>query len=193
MQAEAPMRLMRLVRRSYEMGRLRVAAMRGALALAFVGATGVMLLGRAAAPWALLSGVVVLFAEWRGSFFARGARRGLLAGWLSLMLPLSLLRPCCANGRMTMVDGQCCTMPSVCGAAGVALGLLLVLALPRAPRGRGWEVALGAAMGALSVGAVRCSGLFAGEMVGLLGGLAAGMAASMAFRAWTGVRDQEVK
>ena len=175
--------LMGLARRSYELGRLRSAALRSLLALAFVGALGVLCVGRQAAPWALLSAALVLFTEWRGSLLAQGTRRGLAVGAISVLMPLSVLRPCCANGMMTMTDGSCCTMPSVCGAAGVALGLVLALWLPRATTGRRWEAPLGALLGALAVGAVRCSGLFGGEMLGLLGGLSASVAASVCLKA----------
>lgn len=164
-------------RRAYELGRTKLALVRAALVFVIVAVTGVALLGRASVPWALFSAAFAAFAEWRGGLLAKGARRGLLAGWVTLLLPMSVLRPCCANGAMRiMADGTCCTMPSMCGLSGVAVGLLLALSLSRSDTARGnAQLAVGAAFGALSVGAVRCSGLFAGEVAGLLGGLAAGV------------------
>ena len=106
-------------------------------------------------------------------------------GMASLFLPLSVLRPCCSPEAMA-AGGDCCTtaMPSTCAGVGALLGLSLVLLLPRAPRSRRVEAALGMALGTGALAALRCGPLLLGEAAGLLGGLMAGVVAASAARAW---------
>jgi hypothetical protein len=181
--------------RAYEIGRLRTSVKR-ALAITLVVALGSLLLvGTRALPWLAVTFGVWLFVEWRGGWLLRGARRGLLAGAASLMVPLSVLRPCCAthpaDAAMAM---DCChgTMPGTCAAVGATIGLSLSLLVPSPSMGalgpdkpfnKKVAAAAGMALGAISVALLRCAPLLVGEGLGLLGGLFAGVVAASAARA----------
>jgi hypothetical protein len=167
----------------YELGRLAAAARHAALVTLGVAIVSGALLGRRALIWLPVAFVVTALTEWRGSWLMTGARRGLLAGVASMLLPLSILRPCCGVDAKGM-GTDCCTMPSACWAAGAAVGLVMALVMPTAPQGRRAEAALGMILGVTSVAVVRCSMLFAGEAAGLLGGMAAGIVASSLAKAW---------
>jgi hypothetical protein len=170
-------------RRHYELGRL-VSAMRyaGMVAIALAVVSGIMF-GRRALVWLPISVLAVTFTEWRGVFLMKGARRGLIAGFGSMLLPLSVLRPCCGIDAKAM-GTTCCTMPSACWAAGAVVGLGMALLLPSAPEGRRTEAALGMILGVTSVAVVRCSMLFLGEAIGLLGGIVAGVVTTSLARTW---------
>jgi hypothetical protein len=175
----------RVARRAYELGRLRrglsrallIAALAAAATAIVVGSRALVLLPVTVAVWTLV--------EWRGSWLREGARRGLLAGVASLFLPLSVLRPCCGPEAMARGADCCATaMPSSCAGVGALLGVSLTLLLPRAPRARRVEAALGMALGTGALAALRCGPLMLGEAAGLLGGLMAGLAAASLARAW---------
>jgi RNA polymerase sigma factor (sigma-70 family) len=134
-------------------------------------------LGRRALVWVPAALLVITFTEWRGVFLMKGARRGVIAGFGSMLLPLSVLRPCCGVDAKAM-GATCCIMPSACWAAGAVLGLGMALLLPRVPEGRRTEAALGMILGVISVAVPRCSMLFLGEGLGLLGGVVAGIVAT---------------
>jgi len=173
----------RAARRQYELGRLRDAAMRAAVLVLLAAALTSALVGRSALVWLpLMFGVSVLM-EWLGRFWMKGARRGFAAGLVALVVPLSILRPCCAADRMASLSGACCTMPSICWATGGALGLALSLMLPKEATGHRWQTALAMLVGVTSVTIVRCSALFFAEAAGLLGGLLAGVVAASFARA----------
>ena len=173
--------------RAYEMGRVRTAIVRAACVSAAVLVIGVVLVGRAAAPWALAPLAVLALTEWRGGSLSHGARRGALAGLVVLLLPSSILRPCC-DATMA-ATGVCCTMPSVCGIAGVFIGVAMQLVWPKERSPRTHVLAgVGVACGALSVLSARCAGLFVGEAIGLVLGLVAGVATSSAARVWIASR-----
>ena len=180
-------RVRRRARFAYELGRVRAGLLRGAgLALA-AGAVAWFAVGGQAPAWVPLTFVVAAICEWRGGLLASGARRGLVAGLVTLFLPLALLRPCCGTD-VPGPSGACCTMPSACLLAGALFGLSLSLFLPASSRGndglaRGLEATAGMALGASSIAAMRCAGLFAGEALGLVGGLVAGVAAAGLARA----------
>ncbi len=167
-------------RRGYELGRLRTSVARAAMAAATVGAIGFALVGARAVPWALATLVALAFAEWRGGALGLGARRGVMAGAATLLVPLSFLRPCCANEVQTVLEAATsCTMPQACVATGAIIGLALAFLLPRLAgesTARRVEAACGMALGVVSVAAIRCAPLFLGEAAGLLGGLVAGVA-----------------
>jgi hypothetical protein len=172
----------RATRRQYELGRLIVAFRRAAMvAIAVAGVAGGVF-GRRALVWLPVSVLAIAFTEWRGMSLMKGARRGLIAGVASMLLPLSLLRPCCGIDAKA-IGTTCCTMPSACWAAGAAVGLGMALLLPDAREGRRKEAALGMILGVTSVAVVRCSMLFLGEAVGLLGGIVAGVIATSLARA----------
>jgi len=172
----------RATRRQYELGRMMTALRRaGMVALAVATVSGIVF-GRRALVWLPVSILAITFTEWRGVFLMKGARRGLIAGFGSMLLPLSVLRPCCGIDAKAM-GATCCTMPSACWAAGATVGLGMALLLPSAPEGRRTEAALGMILGVTSVAVVRCSMLFLGEAVGLLGGIVAGVIATTLARA----------
>jgi hypothetical protein len=173
----------RAARRYYELGRFRDAVIRAAVVVLLVAAVTGFTVGKAALVWLPLTFAVAVFTEWQGRAWMKGARRGLGAGFVALVLPLSILRPCCAADRAAALSGSCCTMPAVCWVAGGALGLALSLVLPKDVAGRRWEAALGMLLGVTSVTVVRCSALFLAEAAGLLGGLLAGVVAASLARA----------
>jgi len=169
-------------RRAYELGRARVAVTRAALVAIVVAVAVGASVARGVAVWALAPLAVLSFTGWRGGPLGRGAMRGALAGMTALVVPLAWLRPCCDAVTMA-ATGACCSMPSICGAAGVVLGLATSLVWPRERTPHDHALAgAGVALGALSVASARCPGLFFGEALGLALGLLAGIAASLAAR-----------
>ncbi|CAN5390470.1 hypothetical protein BH09MYX1_BH09MYX1_41540 [soil metagenome] len=171
-------------RRAYERGRLRTALVRGTAVSAVLSVLAVTLLGWRALPWLSVAFLAVTLGEWRGSYFGAGARRGFAIGAIGLLLPMSLLRPCCAGKDMMMDGAACCTMPSACGIAGILLGVSVAVLWPIAPLRKQPEIALGTLLGAAGIFAVRCGGMFTGEVVGLVLGLTGGVLASAIARAW---------
>lgn len=167
--------------RAYERGRLRAALVHAvtfallcaAASLAFVGARSLLWLPLTFAAWGAL--------EWRGGLFRRGGRVGALAGAVTVLLPLSVLRRCCKPGALEMMGGDCCSMPGACAGAGALVGLVLAMFLP-AEKKRG-ETVLGMALGIAAVAPLKCGALLVGEGLGLVGGLLAGMLAASAARA----------
>jgi hypothetical protein len=173
--------------RSYELGRLGVALRHAAIVSGLLAIAAGFAFGKAALAWIPVTLVAVTFTEWRGSALMKGARRGLLVGVGTLLLPLSILRPCCRIDAMTraMAMGEdCCTQPSACWAAGAGAGLVMALVVPRAPRGKWLETGVGMLLGVVSVAVARCSILFLGEALGLLGGLAAVLVSASLARSW---------
>jgi hypothetical protein len=169
-------------RRAYELGMLRLGVTRGAAVACLVGVLSAA--GLASLPsvaWLVPIFVVWSFVGWRGALAWRGALSGLGAGLAALVLPVSLLRPCCAS-MMTATD---CSMPQVCVGAGAILGLVVVLTLPRLRKASEWARASGGALVAVaSLVATRCVSLFVGEALGLAGGLLASAVAVSLARAW---------
>jgi hypothetical protein len=166
---------------AYELGRVRVALVRGAFAATVVGIVGAFAVGSSAVVWLPLAFAVVVVTEWRGSALARGARRGTVAGVVSLLMPVALLRPCCVAG-MDMTT--CCASSSMCLAAGGAFGLVAALFVPKVAAEKRWNAVAGMAVAVTAVGVVRCAPLFLGESLGLLAGLFGGIVATSAARAW---------
>jgi hypothetical protein len=167
--------------RSYEVGRFWVALRHAAIVSGSLAVAAGFAFGKAALLWIPVTLVAVTFAEWRGAALMKGARRGVLAGVGTLLLPLSILRPCCrvdAMARAVAMGQDCCTEPSACWAAGAIAGLVMAVLVPRARNGKLFETALGMVLGVSSVAVVRCSILFAGEALGLLGGMAATLVAT---------------
>lgn len=161
-----------LLRRAYELGRLRASALRALPITLVAGAIGVASSGWSALYLLPITFAVWLFVHWRGLMLLRGAFYGFGGGVVTSFLPLSVLRPCCALDKAPGVD--CCTMPGACLAAGVVVGLLLAAVVPYTKAGWWWS-ALGVALGMASVAVLKCASLFAGEALGLLGGLLAGV------------------
>ena len=168
-------------RRAYERGRLLASARHGLVLAALFAALGGLAVGRSACTWAVLVLATWVLVEWRGGALLAGARRGIVGGVVSLLLPWSILRPCCAPGA-DMTAASCCTMPGMCLVVGAALGLVLSAFLPRSAPGRRMETAAGMAIIMMSAASLKCSELFVGETVGLLGGLVAGVAAASLVR-----------
>ncbi|MBX3192331.1 MAG: hypothetical protein KF819_35400 [Labilithrix sp.] len=170
----------RAARRSYEIGRLWTSLRRAAMAVVVVAIVTIPLLGREALVWLPVTFFAVVATEWRGVWLMRGARRGLVVGLASMLLPLSILRPCCGMDAKAM-GMSCCIMPSACWTAGALVGVGMSLFLPKTKAGdeRGrWEAAAGMIVGVTAVAVLRCSMLFLGEALGLVGGMAAAMAAA---------------
>lgn len=170
----------RAVRWAYELGRLRRSAWTALGIAILVGAFGVATSGRGSLYALPLTLAAWVFAAWRGGVFLRGSLYGLAGGIVTSLLPLSVLRPCCALPRVPGAD--CCTMPGACLAAGAAVGLVLAAVVPYG-KASAWKTALGMVLGMTSVAVLKCATLFAGEAVGLVGGLLAGLLASTAARA----------
>lgn len=175
-------------RRSYEWGLARDGLVRALLVLGLsVGVARVT--GVALQPLALA--LVVLawtFLGWRRGWWLRGARIGLLGGFAALLLPMSLLRPCCPPGMAACE--QCCAGSGTCALAGLALGVGLSALLPR--RGDGGQRAragVGMLLCVVSIGSMRCSGLFLGEALGMLAGLLGG-AVAISAGAWLWARTR---
>jgi hypothetical protein len=168
-------------RRAYEWGRLRGGAWRAALLAAATALAGTSLVDRDAWLLAPCTFLLWLAAWWRGGALLKAAQYGLGAGLITVLLPVSLLRPCCravVNGTTPV-----CTMPEMCVFIGALLGLPLASLVLRHDHGRRLEAAAGMTMGVLSLAAVKCSVLFAGETLGLLAGLAIGFVAAAGFSA----------
>ncbi len=166
-------------RRAYEYGRLRSSAWRALLVALPIALVGLATSGRSSLALVPLTLAVWVFAHWRGDALLRGAFYGLVGGVVTSVLPLSILRPCCAAGAPAGAD--CCTMPGACWAAGAVVGVVLAAVVPFG-KISWWRTAIGMALGMTSVAILKCATLFAGEAFGLVGGLMAGVAASMAAR-----------
>jgi hypothetical protein len=176
MESELAPELRRLharARRSYELGRLRQACLFAAALALLVGALGHSLLSARLLPWLPLSFLLWLGLQYRGGAALLGARYGLVAGAITCLLPVSLLRPCCRASSAAMAAP--CTMPEMCVLAGALLGLGLAYCLRQAGVGRRLETSAGMLLGVASLAALKCSALFAGEALGLLAGLTAGI------------------
>jgi len=173
----------RATRRAYELGRLRSSAWKAALVAALIACFGVAVSGSSVLLVAPITALAWWFAFWRGDVFLRGAVHGLLGGAVTSLLPMSLLRPCCAPGAAKLAAGvTCCTMPGACLGAGALVGLLLAIAVPFG-RAAWWRTAAGVSVGVASVAVLKCATLFAGEAFGLVGGLLAGVAIAAAAKA----------
>jgi hypothetical protein len=173
----------RASRRQYEWGRLRRALLHAMVVVPVVALTAEVLFGRWALPWLPLTFAALTFVEWRGGEIMKGARRGLLAGFGSMLLPLSVLRPCCGIDAKA-AGTACCITPSACWLMGAFVGLAMALLLPMAPKERRIQSAIGLMLGVLSIAVTRCSMLYLGEAIGLFGGLMGGVIATSMARAW---------
>jgi hypothetical protein len=173
----------RATRRSYEVGRLMTALRHAAMLTLLVAVVAGFLFGRRALMWLPITLLAVTFTEWRGMYLLAGARRGLLAGFGSMFLPLSILRPCCGIDAKAM-GTACCIMPSACWATGAVVGLGMALLLPKVRGDQRTQAALGLILGVTAVAVTRCSMLFLGEAVGLLGGMSAAISAAAMARGW---------
>ena len=169
-----PLRL----RRAYELGRLRVSAVRAALVTAPIALVAGIVTGAPALVWIPVTFAAWMLAQWRGGPLLRGTFFGLVAGIVTYALPLSILRPCCSPERMAALPpgAACCTMPGACLGAGALVGFVLAAFVPLGPARV--RTAAGMALGVASVAILRCSTLFIGEAFGLLGGVVAGVAAA---------------
>jgi hypothetical protein len=170
-------------RRAFERGRARWAASRAALFGVVCAAVGLALFGGGAMALAPVPFLACGIALYRGGALQAGFGRGALAGVVSLLMPLSILRPCCAAG---MAGASCCAAPSMCTVYGALLGGAFALLLPRARGWRGLEAAAGLILGVAAMGALRCEAMLVGETLGILAGVAAGCAALTTARAALG-------
>jgi len=163
-------------RRAYEAGRARLGLRRAAVAVPLL-AVSLVCCGRPSASGttaALLAAAVAVF-EWRGLGLGRGARIGLVAGLPALLVPILVQTAGYACGT-----SFCALYPGVCGTAGLAGGVLLVIGCRR----RGVEPSGLAAAGLVAALAGSLGCLVAGlpGLVGLALGLAFGSAPALAWR-----------
>jgi hypothetical protein len=172
------------VRRAYECARARSGIFRGTLVASVVATIAVWKLDPTSAPLALIALTVVAAAEWRGGAAGSGMRVGLGGGFLALLAPNAVLRPCCAAHAGLAAACDCGMMSSSCWMAGALIGLIVGVLLPRARQARHLESLAGGVLAAVSVAAVRCAGLFLGEALGLLGGIIVGVAIVGTVSAW---------
>ncbi|MDP3279005.1 MAG: hypothetical protein Q8Q09_27680 [Deltaproteobacteria bacterium] len=170
---ETELSLRKSALRAYELGRLRRAALNATMLASLVGVIAMATVGPSALPWALCTLGAWIATGWRGGALLLGAKKGLIAGFATLLLPLSLLRPCCRPGVVMTAD--CCTRPELCVLAGSAIGFGLAALLPKSRDASRWETAGGMVVGVLSVAVLKCSKLFVGEAMGLLVGLSVGV------------------
>jgi hypothetical protein len=168
-----------VARRAYEMGRLRTSFVRAIAISAPLALVALFVVGPSALAWLPLTLSVWIIAHWRGESVLRGALYGLVGGLVTLALPMSILRPCCAG--MTSMSGECCTMPGACVASGAAIGLVLAAFVPT-DKSSWWKSALGVSLGIASVAMLRCSALYLGEAAGLVGGLLVGVGVTTSFK-----------
>jgi hypothetical protein len=175
-------------RRAYEGAMLRLGLARAAIVTGAVAVLVALDVARLPSPaWLLLVFAAWLFVGWRGALVWRGALGGLVAGLGALVLPMTVLRPCCA----AMTSATSCTRPELCIGAGVALGVVVVVTLPKLRTPGEWaRTCAGAIVAVLSLVACRCATLFLGESVGMLGGLLASAAGLAVARAWWNARAQ---
>ena len=185
----------RAVRRAYEIGRWRRGLFRGLVVAAAMTALATITVGRSALVWALVPWLAWALIEWRGGALRTGGIRGLVAGAVILVLPVTWLRPCCSPG-MALGEGACCSDPSMCIAAGGLIGLLAIMAIPTAryaasPR-RSLEAIIGVTLGIASAAGIRCTALVAGEAAGLACGALLGLAVAAGVRAFLVTRARSL-
>jgi len=170
--------------KAYERGRWLKAGLHALLFWLFAALLSVAFVGPSSLIWSPLALVAWALVEWRGMELLRGGRVGALAGALTLVLPMSVLRRCCKPGALEMMGADCCSMPGACAAAGVIVGLVLACFLPT--QGRRRDMILGMMLGMAAIAPMKCSTLLVGEAFGLLGGLVAGALATSAVRVFVG-------
>jgi hypothetical protein len=163
-------RLKLAARRSYELGRLQGALLRGAAAALL--ATPGFLFCSAQAPWAAIClagfGLTVVAGRVRGGVYEEGSRSGAVAGILPCLLPAGI----------RAIDPELCTMLFsnglwICGIGGAAAGVILGLRGRLADGLQFWAPALAAFGFAGSLGCLPAGGLgFAGLALGLIAGAA---------------------
>jgi hypothetical protein len=167
------------VLRAYENGRWRSAVWKASCVAGAAALVGLATAGRGSLLFVPVTLVLWLGLYWRGEAFLRGAIFGLAGGFVTALLPMSLLRQCCAPGMA--MTAECCTMPGACTAAGGVVGIALAAVVPFG-KATWWKTAAGLALGMCSIAVLRCASLFAGEAAGLLGGLLVGAMGAMAAR-----------
>jgi hypothetical protein len=166
-------------RRAYEVARLRTGAVRALFVAAGTTTIASASVGASAFKWFALPWLAWTVVEWRGGALRKGGVRGLVAGMATLVLPLTWLRSYCTPG-MVPGQGDCCTQPSLCVAAGAVAGLVAALTLPASTRRL--ESAAGVSLGLGMVVVLRCAALLLGETAGLLLGVTLGVVAATVAR-----------
>lgn len=183
---QSALALLPRARRAYELGRVQAGLLRGSLLATSTALLGTLLVDRRAFFCAPLTLALWTLVYWRGGVLQAAARYGLLAGAITSLFPMSLLRPCCRPG----LDGSLptCTMPEMCVLAGALVGLPLAAWVLRKHAQRSLEAASGMALGVLSLATLKCSALFLGEALGLLGGIALAIGAATALYGLRGAK-----
>lgn len=164
-------------RAAYERGRLIAALARAAIVTAVLAGVAIATVGPLALRFLPAAFVAWTLADWRGRALVRGARLGVIAGLVALVMPMAVLRSCCAVGMNG--DGDCCSsffgMCPACSLSGAVVGLVLAAFLPRGRDARRVETALGMIVGMVPIAALKCTALIGGEAVGLIAGLLTGV------------------
>src|SRR5262249_35050118 len=156
--AEAPMSA-EILRRAYELGRLRTSLLRAAIVTLPIAIVAAVVVGPHALAWLPVTLAVWVLAFWRGGPIQRGAMFGAIGGLATMLLPLSILRPCCAG--MTQMTADCCTRPECCLMSGAVIGVLLAMVVP-VGQSSWWKTAGGLVLGVASMAMLRCSTLYLG-------------------------------
>lgn len=165
-----------IMRRAYELGRLRTSLLRAALVTAPIAIAAAILVGPHALAWLPITLALWVIAFWRGGPIQRGAMWGAIGGLATMLLPMSILRPCCDAMTMTTtmtMTGDCCTRPECCLLSGAVIGVLLAMVVP-VGKSTWYKSAGGLVLGVASMAMLRCSALYLGEAIGLVGGVIAG-------------------
>ena len=167
--------LERNARRAYELGRVRLGAARGALALVLPLAAVTLLGAPALLALVLGGGLAVLFgyAQFKGQALGRGARVGLLLGSFGALVP-----------AMVRASGACClgaSCESTCFTACVLIGLCTgaVAAVVAARDPRPVVHGTSAAVVMLLATGLGCSALGLAEFLGVAAGLTVGGASGV--------------
>lgn len=160
-----------IMRRAYELGRLRTSLLRATLVTVPIAIVAAIVVGPHALAWLPITLAVWVVAFWRGGAVQRGAMFGAIGGLATMLLPLSILRPCCDG--MTVMNGDCCTRPECCLLSGAVIGVLLAMVVP-VGKSSWWKTAGGLVLGVASMAMLRCSTLYLGEAIGLVGGVIGG-------------------
>lgn len=171
-------RLEARARRAYERGRLRSAALRGALPL--VPLVALATVGCADQREVLLCGAALLVAVtlllWRGQEYAAGVGPGVAAGLLPLLLPVATR----ITGHPCATD-SCYLLPVVCALGGLAGGVLLGVMAPAPRAGHRVAFIVACAVAALT-GAIGCLLYGLVGLVVMAAGLAVGATPLLAAR-----------
>jgi len=171
MDSEQLRHIERAARLAYEWGRARRALLGFAPSLLLV-ALGIVF--TTDARWTLVFGFAMFLGGVLLLWYGQEPRRAVLPGLLAGLVPLTLAL--CAKQMGHVCSGDTCTLVCLpaCVLGGGVAGLIVAMVGKRRQRGPGFW--LGAAMMALSTGAMGCACVGYSGLIGLALGYAAGSA-----------------